>query len=124
MNVWRKLRRDFVEMHLHHFGVDGGQNQADGHISRGAERAENIGVFVTRVDGRTQADSLASPAARARTLLTYSAFVLAPDFNRFVWVRRLDFGDDFGEFFLNVSIASASCLGCVGRAVIYDNPNA
>jgi hypothetical protein len=118
VNVWRELRRDFIEMHLHHFGVYRGQDQANGHVAARAECAEDIGVFVTRVDGRTQADSLASPASRPRTFLPYSAFVLTPDFDDFVRMRRLDFADDLGEFFLNASIASASCFGCVGRAVI------
>jgi hypothetical protein len=118
VDVRGKLRRDFIEMHLHHFGVHRGQNQPNGNITSGAECAEDIGVFVPRVDGCTQADSLASPAACARSFLAYSAFVLTPEFDGFFWVRRLDFLDDFGKFFLNASIASASCLGCVGRAVI------
>lgn len=118
VNVWRELRRDFIKMQLHHFGVYRGQDQANGHVACGAERTEDIGVFVTRVDGRTQADSRGPPASRPRTLLPYSAFVLTPDFDDFVRMRRLDFTDDLGEFFLNASIASASCFGCVGRAVI------
>lgn len=98
-------------MHLHHFGIDRGQNQTDGGVARGAKRTEDIDIFVTRVAGRTQADALGSPAARARSLLAYSAFVLAPELDAFVGVRRLDSGDDFGEFFLKASIASASCFG-------------
>lgn len=111
VDVRWQLHRDFIKMHLHHFGVDRGQNQADGDVSARAECAADIGVLVAGVDGRAQADSRASPATRARSLLAYSAFVLTPEFDRFVWVRRLDFGDDFGEFFLTASMASASCRG-------------
>ncbi len=118
MHMGRQLRSNFIEMHLHHAGVDGGQNQANGGIACGAECAEDVGVLVTRIDGRTQANSLAPPATRTRSFLAYSAFILTPDLNRFVGMLRLDFFDDFGEFFLNASIASALCFGWVGRAVM------
>lgn len=111
MNMGGQLRGYFVEMHLHHLGVDRRQDQTNGDVACRAERPENIGVFVACVDRRAQADSLASPAACARAFLTYSAFVLAPEFDGFIRMLRLDSRDDLGEFFLNSSIASASCCG-------------
>ena len=96
VDVIGKLGGNFIEMHLHHFGVYGGQYQPDGGVSFRAERTEDIGVFVARVDGAAYADSLPSPATRPRAFLPYSAFVLTPEFDGFPRVFRLDFREDSG----------------------------
>lgn len=117
VSIFGYLCADFLQMPRHHFRAHGGQDQADRHIACRAECAEDIGVFVARIDGRAEPYAACAPTARTSTLLTYAAFVLAPDLDDFVRACRLDCGDDLGEFFLNASMASASCFGWVGRAV-------
>lgn len=86
-------------MHPHHFGVHRRQDQADGGVSRRAECAEDISVFVTRVDGRAPPDPLRPPTARTRSFLSYPAFILTPEFDDFIGVLFLNAGEYFREFF-------------------------
>jgi hypothetical protein len=51
MDLWGQFGADLIEVQLHHGGVGTGQNQADGTVARGTEGTEDIGIFVTRIDG-------------------------------------------------------------------------
>ena len=75
------------------------QNEGHCGVTRGAERAKNIGVGVARIDRRAWPRPNASPAAGSRAFLANAAFVLTPKFDGFIGVFLLDFCEYFREFF-------------------------
>jgi len=91
MDMGWQLGADFVEMQLHHGGIGVGQDEPDGRIPRGTESAEDIGVFVARVDGNGRARSLGGPAMGAAALLTHARFILAPQLDGLAGMGGGDF---------------------------------
>jgi hypothetical protein len=77
--------RDFVEVELHHVGVGIGKRQGRSDASRGADRAEQIGVVITLVGGLPWPCSPRGPLPSLTVLLADAGLVLEPDFDR----RRL-----------------------------------
>ena len=106
---WATLRRDFVEVELHHVGVGVGKRQGRSDAARRADRAEQIGVVVALIGGLSWSRSAPGPLADEAVLLADPGFVLEPDFDR----RRLGRPFQMGlqrarEVFLNASTIRSS----------------
>ena len=75
------MARDFVEMQLHHFGVDMGKRERRALAPGRTDRAKQIRVCVALIGGLTRTCSTASPLTDQAILLADAGFVLEPDFD-------------------------------------------
>jgi hypothetical protein len=87
MDMRGELSADVREVQLHHSGIGAGENQADGGVALGTERAEDIGILVARIDRHGWTGSFGRPAMSASSFLPDAGFVLAPEFNGFFGLR-------------------------------------
>ena len=112
-----------VEMELHGFGVGEGQDQRRAGAARRADRAEQVGAFVTLVGRLARPGSAPRPLPHQAVLLADARFVLEPDLDRLL--RHLgEVGSQNGrEVFLNASIVRGSCAGWRGRALMWEKPS-
>jgi hypothetical protein len=69
-------------MELHRLGVGMGQGERRADAAGGANRAEQIGVFVTLVGGLPRPCSASRPLSDLAVLLADTGLVLEPDFDR------------------------------------------
>lgn len=79
------VARDFLDVELHHPGVDARQRQRRSRAPSRANRAKEIGVFVALIRGLTGPRSSPSPLPDEAVLLADARFVLEPDFDRRLW---------------------------------------
>ena len=75
------MARDFVEMELHHFGVDVGERQRRALALRRTDCAKEISVCVALTGGLTRTRSTPRPLSHEAVLLADAGFVLEPDFD-------------------------------------------
>ena len=115
---------DFVDVELHRLGVGEGERQGRAFAVSGADRAEQIGIFVVLVGRLPGPRSAPRPLAHEAVLLTDARFVLEPDFDRRLLgqIRHMD-TQDIGEVFLKASTIRSSCLGWRGRALMCEKPS-
>ena len=99
VDMGRDLGAYFIQKELHHGRIRTRQNKADCGISFGAERAEDIGVFVARIDGYRWTCAFGSPAMGSASFLPDAAFVLRPELQRLSRMGGGDFPELFREFF-------------------------
>jgi hypothetical protein len=76
------MARYFLDMELHHPGVDARESQRGALAFGRADRAKEIGVFVALVSGLTRPGSSPGPLPNKTILLSDARFVLEPDFDR------------------------------------------
>jgi len=76
------MARDFLYVELHHPGVDAREGQRGALALGRADRAKEIGVFVTLVSGLTRSRSSPRPLPDKTVLLADARFILEPDFDR------------------------------------------
>jgi hypothetical protein len=76
------MARDFVDVELHHPGVDARERKRGALALGRADRAKEIGVFVALVSGLTRSRSSPRPLPNKTILLSDARFVLEPDFDR------------------------------------------
>jgi len=115
----RDLASDFVDMRLHGVGVDPGRGDRRALSMRGANRAEQIGVFIALVGWLARPRPLARPLTNDTVLLANPGFVGEPEFDgcivRHIFEMRLQ---RVREVFLNAAMVSAFWAGWRGRALI------
>jgi hypothetical protein len=99
MHLWGQFGADLIEVQLHHGGVGARENQSDGTVARGAEGAEDIGIFVARVDGHRRPQAFGRPAMGTAAFLPKAGFILAPQFNGLARMCGGDFLECGREFF-------------------------
>ena len=94
------VRRDFVEVELHHVGVGIGQRERRADPARGADRAEQIGVVIALVGGLAWPRSAPGPLADEAVLLADPGLVLKPDLDRLALPDAVEMGvQRAGKFF-------------------------
>jgi transposase len=76
------LARNFLDVELHHPGIDAREGQRGALAFGRADRAKEIGVFVALVSGLTRSRSSPRPLPNKTVLLSDARFVLEPDFDR------------------------------------------
>jgi hypothetical protein len=76
------MARYFLDVELHHPGVDAREGQRGALAPGRADRAKEIGVFVALVSGLTRSRSSPRPLPDKAVLLADARFVLEPDFDR------------------------------------------
>ncbi len=112
----RDTSADFLQMLVHGFDVDGGQDQSAANATGRADRTEQIGPVEAPVAQRARAASAPGPNSGQRTLLANSCFVLEPDFDRLAGRAPAERFLGCGcEVFLKLSWAAGSDCGCCGR---------
>ena len=109
MGALGDVARDFVEVELHHVGVDVGQRQSRSDPTSRTDCAEQIGVVVALVGGLPWPRSAPGPLPNLAVLLADAGLVFKPDFNR----RRLGQAFEMGlqrarEVFLKASTVRSS----------------
>jgi hypothetical protein len=119
MHLWGQFGADLIEVQLHHGGVGAGQNQADSTVACGTEGAEDIGIFVARIDGHRRPRPLGGPAVGPAAFLADTGFILTPQLNVFIGMRGGDCLKFAREVFLKVATASVAWAGCFGRPLIH-----
>lgn len=106
----------FLEHQVHRLGVGPRNDNGDAGVAIGANGAEQIGGLEAMVAHGSRSGAARRPALGQRSFLADSRFVLEPDFEGTGFgVVLPDGGEDGGEVFLNVSWASGSVLGWIGR---------
>ena len=85
MGALGDVARDFVEVELHHVGVDIGQREGRPNAAGGADGAEQIGVVITLVGGLPWPRPAPGPLPNPAVFLADAGLILKPDFDR----RRL-----------------------------------
>lgn len=124
VRVLCNMARDFIEMELHHFGVDMGERQRGALPPGRTDRAEEIGVCITLIGRLTRTRSTPRPLPHETVLLADAGFVLEPDLDRLAFrqagavsVQRR------GEVFLKAATVSSSLAGWRGRALTCEKPS-
>jgi len=114
---------DFVEVKLHGVGVRLRHHDGGPDTSRRADGAEQVGVLIALIGGLARPRARAGPQSDKAVLLPDPCFVLEPQLNRGSWRQISYVGmEGAGKVFLNASITFASCLGCCGRALMWEKP--
>jgi len=72
---------NFRQVQVHRLGVGAGQDEGGGGAAGGADRAKDVGPFVTLIARRARTRSPLGPDAGQRALLADARFVLEPDFD-------------------------------------------
>lgn len=125
MGFVRHMVADLLKMHLHGFGIGPWQHESGANASFGADRTEQIGVFVSLVCRLAWSGSFSGPEPRLTVLLADTRFILEPNLDRFSFRNIRYMGSKcVGEVFLKVSMTRVSCLGCCGRALMWEKPMA
>ena len=102
---------DLIEMKLHRFGVAKRQHEGSAGPVLGADGTEHIGRLRALIVDGPGPRALPGPAIGELVLLADAHFVLEPHLYGCAGRElRADFRHALGEVFLNVSMASASCL--------------
>ncbi len=82
MRALRHVSRDFIEMKLHGGGVGEGQGERRALAAGRADRAEEIGVFITLIGRLAWPRAALGPLPNKAVLLADASFILKPDFDR------------------------------------------
>src|SRR5215213_8229653 len=114
---------DLSQMSLHGGGLGEGHDQAGASAALRADGAEQIGAIIALVLGLARPGAGARPLPHQPVLLTDPHLVLEPQFDRSCG-REMGYGRSQAawEVFLNLAIASASCAGCLGLALMWEKP--
>ena len=116
---------DFLEVGLHGLGNGARQDERRANAASQPDGAEQIGALVALVGGLARPCAGSRPLAHQAVLLADACFVLEPDLNgralRQMRRVRLQRGR---EVFLNAAMMRSSCLGCCGRALMWEKPSA
>lgn len=99
MHIDWKLQADFIQMQLHHFRIHPRQHQPHRRIALRAERPEDIGVFIARIDGHGRPAAFDRPAMRAPSFLPNARFILTPKLNALFGMFLRQVLQFFAEFF-------------------------
>lgn len=114
---------DLLEVQVHGVGVGPWQHQRRARIAFRADGTEQVGRFVALIGGQPGPRAPSGPDAGATVLLADPRFVLKPDLNWRVARHMAQVGGESGgEVFLKASITLGACLGCCGRALIWEYP--
>jgi hypothetical protein len=106
-----------VEEDLHRAGVDGGQDEGDVLAGGGTDGGEDVGPLVSELLDARRPLAASPPAMANPTLVADPRLVLEPQLDALVRMGGDGRGYLVGEPpFLKRSCASASRLGCCGRA--------
>src|SRR3984893_14906975 len=97
----------------------------DTSVAAWANCAEQIGVLVTLIFCLPWSRALLGPLVDERVLLSDPHFILEPHLDRGCQCKSAHGLQHTGwkTFFLKVAIASRSCLGCSGRALMCEKPS-
>ena len=104
MGTRLNLTADFDEMLVHGMGVCTGHNQRRAHAARRTDSSKNIGAFITLIAHGARPRAFLAPDISERPLLTYTGFVLNPDFEALAdGVLGENFCDFGRELFLKLA---------------------
>jgi len=115
MNIRIRFFFEFSEEGIDRIGVEVGSKQAYRLTGLRARRSKNIEIVILCLTPCRRSASLWGPLPRQRTLLAESCFILKPHFYLYFRMISTDLPDLITDFFLNVSRAWGSPLGCSGR---------
>lgn len=123
MSILCDRAANLVEMGLHGLGVGKRHGKRGADPAPGADRAEQIGAFITLVGRLPGPRSAPGPLPYQAVLLPDPGFILKPNLDRSVLRDMGKMGlQRFAEVFLNVSMVSAFCAGWRGRALTCEKP--
>ena len=115
MPIRPHLSADGLQVHLHHLGVGPGQDQGARFAGQRVDRPVEIDPFVLILQRSNGPRPASRPNVGQASFLSEAAFVLEPDFDRLVRVRRLDRLDKRGALSLHACSSSGFFLGFTGR---------
>lgn len=114
---------DLVEMYLHGAGIGFWHHDGRTGSARRTDGAEQIGILIALIGRLAWPGSFAGPQANDTVLLTDACFILPPDLYCLGGRNAAQVGGKrVVEVFLKASITRASCLGCCGRALMWEKP--
>jgi hypothetical protein len=118
------VKRDLVDGHLHRLGIGEGQRQRRAHASGRADRTEQIGAFVALIGGLAGPRAAPGPLPDDAVLLADARFILEPDLDRLAFGYACEMRRKRArEVFLKAAMVSPSCIGCLGRALMWEKPS-
>src|ERR1700730_4800563 len=115
----------FFEVFAHRRSVGIRHDDRDTSVAAWANCTEQIGVLVTLIFWLPWSRALLGPLVDERVLLSDPHFILEPHLDRGCQCKSAHGLQHTGwkTFFLKVAIASRSCLGCSGRALMCEKPS-
>ncbi len=125
MGILGNMEGYLVDVQLHHVGVGMWQRQRRADASRRADCTEQIGVLIALIGRLGGPRSALRPLPDKAILLADPCFVLEPDLDLLAsgYTREMA-AKRAGPVFLKASMTSPSCLGCRGRALMWEKPSA
>src|SRR3989304_6066256 len=111
-------------MGLHGLGVGLRHDEGDTGVAARADGAQNKGLLVTLILGLARPRARLGPLVDEAVLLTDPHLVLEPHLDRRALAELAHDLRDLGrKVFLKVAIASGSCTGWRGRALMCEKPS-
>src|SRR5262252_2011657 len=115
---------DRFEVFAHRRSVGIRHDDGGAGVTARANSTEQIGILIALIFWLPRTCALLGPLVDEGVLLPNPHFILKPPRSRFpTQVHSRSPARGLENFFLKVAIASGSCLGCRGRALICEKPS-